>query len=144
MSKQRSTAEQKNAVAADRMRLDLWLWAARFFRTRSLAKAAIEGGKVHCNGERCKSSKIITLGTTLNIRQGFDDKEVVVQGLSDKRRGAPEAALLYEESAESIARRSEQAAQRRAQNAAMEVHSGRPSKQDRRRIERFKREHLEP
>ena len=131
------------AGASERVRLDVWLWAARFFKTRSLAKAAIEGGKVHCNGERCKGSKVITIGSQLKIRQGFDEKQVVVKALSDKRRGAPEAAMLYEETPESLAMRAELAAQRKAMNAAMDSHSGRPTKQDRRRIQRFKREHLE-
>ena len=84
-------------------RLDKWLWAARFFKTRSLAKAAIDGGKVHLAGQRVKVSKEITIGDTLQIRQGFDEKVVLVRELSDQRRGAPEAQLLYEETADSRA-----------------------------------------
>jgi len=144
MSRKPEQGEATNPnAAAERLRLDIWLWAARFFKTRSLAKAAIEGGKVHCNGERCKGSKVIGVGTALTIRQGFDQKQVVVKALSDKRRGAPEAALLYEETPESLAQREELAAQRKAMNASMDSHSGRPTKQDRRRIQRFKQEHLE-
>lgn len=126
-----------------RLRLDKWLWAARFFKTRSLAKQAIEGGKVHCNGERCKSSRELEVGHTLRIRQGWDEKTVVVTGLSDQRRGAPEAALLYEETPESRANREALAAERRAQHTAADQHTGRPTKQDRRRIHRFKRELLD-
>ena len=126
-----------------RMRIDKWLWAARFFKTRSLAKQAIEGGKVHCNGEHCKCSREIEVGFTLQIRQGWDEKTVVVKGLSEQRQGAPQAALLYEETPESIAARERIAAERKAQNAGFEAHAGRPTKQDRRRITRFKREHLE-
>lgn len=122
-----------------RMRLDKWLWAARFFKTRSLAKHAIEGGKVHCNGEHCKSSREIEAGMQLQIRQGFDEKTVVVKGLSEQRQGAPQAALLYEETPDSIARREQLAAERKAQNATLDMHAGRPTKQDRRRITRFKR-----
>lgn len=88
-----------------KLRLDKWLWAARFYKTRSLAKQAIDGGKVHCNGARSKSSREIEIGTILEIRQGWDEKTVVVKGLSDKRGGAPQAALLYEETAESLEKR---------------------------------------
>lgn len=123
-----------------RLRIDKWLWAARFFKTRSLAKQAIEGGKVHCNNERCKSSREIEVGHMLRIRQGFDEKTVIVKALSDQRRGAPEASLLYEETAESITTREALAAERRAQNAASDPHAGRPTKQDRRRIHRFKQD----
>jgi ribosome-associated heat shock protein Hsp15 len=126
-----------------RMRLDKWLWAARFFKTRSLAKQAIDGGKVHCNGEHCKSSREIEVGFTLQVRQGLDEKTVVVKGLSEQRRGAPLAALLYEESPESIAARERLVLERRAQNAGFEAASSRPTKQDRRRITRFKRDNLE-
>jgi ribosome-associated heat shock protein Hsp15 len=126
--------------ALQRVRIDKWLWAARFFKTRSLAKAAIEGGKVHCNGERCKSSRDLVAGMTLNIRQGFDEIVVVVKALSEQRRGAPEAALLYEETPESRASREQAAEQRRAERAGADVHSGRPTKQDRRMIHRLKRE----
>jgi ribosome-associated heat shock protein Hsp15 len=122
-----------------KVRLDKWLWAARFFKTRSLAKSAIEGGKVHCNGDRCKSSREISVGDSLVIRQGFDEKSVLVSALSDQRRGAPEAALLYAETADSIARREAEAARRRAMSAAMDTQAGRPTKQDRRRIQHFKR-----
>ena len=127
-----------NKPALLRLRIDKWLWAARFFKTRSLAKTAIEGGKVQCNGERCKSSREIEIGMSLTIRQGWDDRTVTVLALSEQRGGAPQAALLYEETADSIALREAAADQRRAQNAAMDPHTGRPSKQDRRRITRFK------
>jgi ribosome-associated heat shock protein Hsp15 len=126
-----------------RLRIDKWLWAARFFKTRSLAKQAVEGGKVHCNGERCKCSRELEPGFVLQIRQGWDERTVVVKALAEQRQGAPQAALLYQESAESIARREQVAAERRAQNAMQEVHAGRPTKQDRRRITRFKRDALE-
>ncbi|MGV3592340.1 MAG: RNA-binding S4 domain-containing protein [Gammaproteobacteria bacterium] len=126
-----------------RMRIDKWLWAARFFKTRSLAKQAIDGGKVHCNGEHCKSSREVEVGSTLQIRQGWDERTVIVKALSEKRGGAPQAALLYDETPESRARREQLAAERRAQNAGFEASAGRPTKQDRRRISRFKRDALE-
>lgn len=136
-----SNAEQQAGLA--RMRIDKWLWAARFFKTRSLAKQAIEGGKVHCNGERCKSSREIEAGFTLQIRQGWDEKTVLVKALAEQRMGAPQAALLYEETPESQALRERLAAERKAQNALQEPGAGRPTKQDRRRITRFKRAALE-
>ena len=121
-----------------RLRVDKWLWAARFFRTRSLAKAAIEGGKVQMNGQRVKVSREISPGDVLRIRQGRDDREVTVLALSDQRRGAPEAQLLYEESAESIARREAEAAARRAAGSITPNPNRRPSKRERRLIHRFK------
>jgi len=123
-----------------KVRLDKWLWAARFYKTRSMAKQAIEGGKVHCNGARTKSSRDIELGSVLEIRQGWDEKTVTVTGLSDKRSGAAQAALLYEESAESIEKRRLHAEQRKLQRDTNPLASGRPTKQDRRKIHRFKRE----
>ncbi|HTR01502.1 MAG TPA: ribosome-associated heat shock protein Hsp15 [Candidatus Acidoferrum sp.] len=121
-----------------RVRIDKWLWAARFFKTRSLAKAAIDGGKVHCNGERCKCSRELEVGHLLTIRQGWDEKTVVVKALDEQRRGAPEAARLYEETADSVAAREKFAAERKAMNAGLDPSAGRPTKQDRRRIHRFK------
>ena len=108
-----------------------------------MAKTAIDGGKVECNGDRCKSSREIEPGMFLTIRQGWDEKTVMVKALSDKRGSAPQAALLYEETAESIAQRERQAEQRRIQRAMMPVTDGRPTKQDRRRIHRFKRDNLD-
>lgn len=124
----------------EKLRLDKWLWAARFFKTRSLAKQAIEGGKVHCNGARSKSSREIEIGFSLNIRQGWDEKTILVKTLSDKRRGAPQAILMYEETPESIQHRELLTEQRRAQNALNPIKSSRPSKQDRRKIHKFKQE----
>lgn len=123
----------------DRVRLDKWLWAARFFKTRSLAKQAIEGGKVHWQGNRCKTSKEIAIGDELAIRQGWDEKVVIVTAITDQRRGATEASVLYQETAASLQRREADAARRRAERAAQPVSDGRPTKQGRRQIHRFKR-----
>ena len=81
----------------DRLRVDKWLWAARFFKTRSIAKTAIEGGKVHLEGQRVKVSREISVGEILVIKQGWDEKEVVVRALSAQRGPAPIARELYEE-----------------------------------------------
>lgn len=118
----------------DKVRLDKWLWAARFFKTRALAKAAIEGGKVHCRGERCKPSKEPKVGDELLIRIGFDERTVVVRALSAVRRGAPEAQTLYEETPQSLAARALSAAQRKAGALGLQT-DGRPSKKQRRQIQ---------
>lgn len=122
----------------EKVRLDKWLWAARFFKTRTLAKAAIEGGKVHLDGQRVKVSKEIAVGATLQIRQGWDEKTVQVMQLSDQRRGAPEAQALYVETAESLARREAQALARKAAGGMIDRPPHKPSKQQRRQIQRFK------
>lgn len=121
-----------------KLRLDKWLWAARFFKTRSLAKAAIEGGKVHLDGQRVKVSREIAVGDTLQIRQGWDEKIIVVKQLCDQRRGAPEAQRLYEETAGSITRREAEAAARKAAGGMIDRPAQRPSKKQRRQIHRFK------
>jgi ribosome-associated heat shock protein Hsp15 len=121
-----------------RVRLDKWLWAARFFKTRSLAKQAIEGGKVHYRGERCKVSREVEVGALLQIRQGWDQLEVTVLGLSDQRGPAPQARLLYQESDASRERREKAAAERRAQMAGQPQSPERPNKKQRRLIHRFR------
>jgi len=90
-----------------KIRLDKWLWAARFYKTRSIARDMIQGGKVHYNGQRGKASKIVELGAILGIRQGDVSKQVTVEILSDQRRGAPIAETLYKETTESIKKREE-------------------------------------
>jgi ribosome-associated heat shock protein Hsp15 len=124
--------------APDKLRLDKWLWAARFFKTRSLAKAAIEGGKVHLGGQRVKVSKEISVGDKLQIRQGWDEKVILVEALSDQRRGAPEAQALYRETPESIEKREAEAAARKAAGGMIDRPAGRPTKKQRRHIHRFK------
>ena len=84
------------------VRLDKWLWAARFYKTRSIAKAMIESGKVHYNNQRAKVSKIVEVGAMLKLRQGNEEKEIKIIALSDQRRGAPEAQLLYQETESSL------------------------------------------
>ena len=121
------------------VRLDKWLWAARFFKTRGLAKKAIEGGKVHYNGARAKTSKTVELGALIRVPQGWDILEVEVVALSDQRRGAPEARALYRETEESAARREREAEARRLTNQAMQHPLKRPDKKQRRDIQRFQR-----
>lgn len=117
-----------------KIRLDKWLWAARFFKTRAIAKQMIEGGKVHYDGQRAKCSKVVELGATLKVRQGWDERVVVVKALSEQRRGAAEAQLLYEETQESIERREKEALQRKA-NKGVELSPGhKPDKRSRRQL----------
>ncbi len=128
---------KSNPNPSEAVRLDKWLWAARFFKTRALAKAAIEGGKVHCQGERCKPSKEPKVGDELLIRQGFEERLVVVCALSSTRRAACEAQLLYAETAESIVRREQAAVMRKAGALGMTT-DGRPTKKQRRQIHGFR------
>ncbi|MNE07002.1 Heat shock protein 15 [compost metagenome] len=120
----------------DKVRLDKWLWAARFYKTRALAKAAIESGKVHCRGERCKPGKEPRPGDEFQIRTGFEERTIVVKALSAVRRGAPEAQLLYVETEQSIAKR-EQAAALRKSGALGVTTDGRPTKKQRRQLFQF-------
>jgi len=123
------------------VRLDKWLWAARFFKTRALAKKAIEGGKVHYEGARSKPSKIVEPGAQLTIRQGWSELTVLVTNLSEQRRGAEEARQLYAETADSIAKRQLDIEQRKLQRASMPQLEQRPTKKQRRQIVRFKSIH---
>ena len=127
----------------DKVRVDKWLWAARFYKTRSIAKQAIEGGKVHINNQRVKASKDLEVGTILTLRQGWDIKEVEVISLSDQRRNATEAAKLYRETEESIEKRRIEAEQRKAMNTGELRPPGKPNTRQRRHIHRFKREILD-
>jgi ribosome-associated heat shock protein Hsp15 len=120
-----------------KVRVDKWLWAARFFRTRARCRQAIDGGKVHVNGQRVKPSKELHLDDQLKIRQGWDEKIVIVKAVSDQRKGATEAQLLYEETLESITRRQATAEQRKAAGHYVAT-EGRPGKRDRRRIHEFR------
>lgn len=120
----------------DKVRLDKWLWAARFYKTRALAKTAIESGKVHHRGERCKPGKEPRVGDEYQIRTGFDERTVVVQALSIVRRGAPEAQGLYAETEASIAKREASAAQRKAGALGVST-DGKPSKKQRRDLFKF-------
>lgn len=128
----------ETALSPNKVRIDKWLWAARFFKTRSLAKQAIEGGKVHVDGQRVKASKDLTVGLVLQIRQGYDEREVVVTALSEQRRGAPEAALLYQETPASLERRELTAQQRKLAGVLEPLSDGRPTKKQRRQIHQFK------
>ena len=121
-------------------RLDKWLWAARFFKTRSLAAQAVSGGKVEVNGARAKPARRIRTGERLTIRRGVVQWVVVVRGLNRERRPAREAVLFYEETPESREARSSEEERRRQAQARRQRGLGRPTKRDRRDLERLKSE----
>ncbi|MCV2363730.1 RNA-binding S4 domain-containing protein [Paucibacter sp. DJ1R-11] len=129
---------QESASAG--VRLDKWLWAARFFKTRSLAAEEIGKGRVQINGQLAKASRELKLGDLLRFRQGVVDREVRVLGLSPQRGPASQAQGMYEETPDSVSRR-EQAAERRrlAPEPAATISQGRPTKQDRRRLSDWER-----
>jgi ribosome-associated heat shock protein Hsp15 len=119
------------------VRIDKWLWAARFFKTRSLAQAAVEGGKVHVNGQRVKPARRVCPGDRLEITRGFEHFEVVVRDVAERRGPAREAQRLYEETPDSRQRREREAEARRLARAATPAPVHRPDKRSRRRIRRF-------
>ena len=127
-----------NDDAVEAARLDKWLWAARFFKTRSLAAEAIDGGKVQLNGERVKRSKGVRAGDEVRVRLGPYEHRVVVRSTSDRRGSASVAATLYDEIAESRATREALIEQRRMETAAGAQDPGRPSKRDRRQIDQLR------
>ena len=124
-------------IPMESMRLDKWLWCARFYKTRSLATEEIGKGRVTVNEQNCKAARELRVGDRVHLRQGPVARTVVVRGLSNMRGPAPVAQQLYEETAESIATRLQAAEQRRlAPEPAASLHEGRPTKRDRRTIDR--------
>ena len=122
----------------DRLRIDKWLWAARFYKTRSLAAEELDKGRVRVNDIEAKPSREVKVGDTLTLRQGPVTRTLVVRGISSQRGGAPAAQLLYEETAESLAAKALQSEQRRlGQEPATTQTQGRPTKRDRRDIEKL-------
>ncbi|HIF9382501.1 TPA: ribosome-associated heat shock protein Hsp15 [Photobacterium damselae] len=122
----------------DAVRLDKWLWAARFYKTRSIARSMIEGGKVQYNGQRSKPSKIVEVGAEIKLRQGNDEKTVTIEQISAARRGAPEAQTLYQETDSSIEQRERNAQLRKLNALGSPSPEKRPDKKQRRDIIKFK------
>jgi ribosome-associated heat shock protein Hsp15 len=121
--------------SSEPVRVDRWLWAARLAKTRPLAAEAVKGGRVHVNGRAVKPSRDVRPGDRLEVTIGQVRREVIVRATSERRGPASEAALLYEETAESVAERERRAAERRLAPPAMPDLGGRPTKRDRRRLE---------
>jgi ribosome-associated heat shock protein Hsp15 len=121
----------------NRTRLDKWLWAARFFKTRSIAAQAVTGGKVHLMGQRVKASRQVKINDCYEIRRGQERFEVIVQALSERRGSAVQAQLLYTETEASIDRRAHESEQRKLAAMQKPVSERRPNKQERRKIRQF-------
>jgi len=128
----------EHSAPEQRTRIDKWLWAARFYKTRALAAAAVEGGKVEVNGDRVKRAKLLQVGDDVRIRQGPYEHRVVVRVLTAHRGPAAQAATLYEEKPESRTAREAMALQLKSLHSAFVPQRGRPTKKDRREIERLK------
>ncbi len=126
-------------MSAPKTRLDRWLWAARIFKTRSQAKQAIEGGKVHYNGQRSKPAREVEIGAELAVTRGFQAQILVVDALSDRRGPATEAEQLYHETETSVTRRMAEQERRRLQRAGWQQPAGRPGKHDRRTLTELKK-----
>lgn len=123
----------------EKLRIDKWLWAARFYKTRSLASEEIDRGRVRVNGVAVKPARELRGGELLEVRIGAVTRSVIVKAISDKRGGAPQAALLYEETPESVQQRAAQAEQHRlSPEPALSLAQGRPTKRDRREGERVR------
>lgn len=133
MRKEKQQQEEQEAY-----RLDKWLWAARFYKTRTLAREMVDGGKVHYNGQRAKPSKEVEIGAMIKLRQGNEEKEIEVLGLSNQRKAAPIAQQLYCETEESIKKREQIAWARKANALSMPNPERRPNKKERRDLLKFK------
>jgi ribosome-associated heat shock protein Hsp15 len=125
------------------VRIDKWLWAARFFKTRSLATAAVVGGKVQVNGERAKPARLVHVGDRVRVRVGPFEYDTVVRGLAERRGTAAQAAVLYDETSESRAARQRLAEQHRFAPSLRFEGRGRPTKKDRRTIDRLRDDSLD-
>ncbi len=120
--------------------MDKWLWAARFFKTRALAREAVLGGKVHCNGHRVKPGRTLNVGDQMTVNRGEEEYEITVVAVSGRRGPAPQARQMYSEDPDSILRREAAAEQRKRDREARSASPGRPSKRERRQIIGFIRD----
>ena len=122
----------------EELRIDKWLWAARFFKTRSLASEAVNGGKVHLNDHRVKAGRLVKIGDTLSIQKSSDLFEILIVGINKTRRPAKEAKLLYEESEKSRLKREQEHAIKKLASATRPVPQRRPGKREREQLRNFK------
>ena len=137
MNAEKDSRSRPENVRQENVRLDKWLWAARFFKTRSIAADAVDGGKVRVDGDRAKTAKEVKIGMLVNIRNKDFEIECEVTALSSIRRGAPDAALLYAETAASIAKRENAKLTKVDETGVRERGLGRPTKRQQRDIKKF-------
>ncbi len=135
MKSSKNSVKNPHKTENQAIRIDKWLWACRFYKTRAIAKTAIDGGKVEYNGHKCKPSRCVALGDQVKLRQGFDEKTVIITGLSERRQSASIAQTLYKETEESIQKRLQIAEMRKIGAPKTQ---GKPDKKQRRQIHRFK------
>lgn len=133
-----ATLKQESSTELKSTRLDKWLWAARFYKTRAIAKQMIDGGKVFYNGQRTKSGKAVIAGDFIKIRQGYDEREVQVMVIADRRRDATFAQTLYQESETSIAVRKKNNLARKQGILLSPASDTKPDKKQRRKLREFK------
>lgn len=132
---QKSAKDNESSSAC---RLDKWLWTARFYKTRAIAKQMIDGGKVFYNGQRTKSGKAVAIGDRIRVRQGYEEKEIIVIALADKRKDATFARTLYEETETSVKTREDNALARKQGILFSPASETKPDKKQRRQIRQFK------
>ncbi|MEA9390903.1 ribosome-associated heat shock protein Hsp15 [Acerihabitans sp. TG2] len=130
--------QKENNEPLETIRLDKWLWAARFYKTRAIAREMVEGGKVHYNGQRTKPGKIMESGAHITLRQGDDERTIVALALTVQRRSADDAQQLYQETPESVTKREKLAAARKINAHNMPHPDRRPDKKERRNLLKFK------
>lgn len=131
-------ANSRDVENSQSTRLDKWLWAARFYKTRAIAKQMIDGGKVFYNGQRSKSGKAVAIGDRITIRQGFEEKQVIVVALADRRKDATFAQTLYRETTESIQTREKNSLARKQGILLSPASDSKPDKKQRRQIRHLK------
>lgn len=134
----RYTGDSVKENGCEGVRLDKWLWVARFYKTRALAREMIAGGKVHYNGQRTKPGKIVEPDATVVLRQGSDERTVIVKGMAEQRRPASEAVALYQETAQSVEKRAKMALARKLSALTMPHPDRHPDKKERRLLMKFK------
>lgn len=131
-------AKQEQTVNSSATRLDKWLWAARFYKTRAIAKQMIDGGKVFYNGQRTKSGKAVSINDRITVRQGYEEKHIIVIALADRRRDATFAQTLYQETDESIKTRENNSLARKQGILLSPASDSKPDKKQRRQIRHLK------
>ena len=138
MTKKTKLNDSSENADALKVRLDKWLWAARFYKTRAIAREMVQGGKVHYNGQRSKASKIVEIGAVIKLAQGVDEKTITVLNILEKRQSAPIAQTMYQESDASIAKREENTIARKNNSFFAPHPVKKPDKKQRRELLKMK------